>query len=517
MTVSSQKGVLSVALQPGKVGKDGTFDASLLDYYKMRASRVSFGPVDSVQIFPLQVGDNLTPTGSYKDMFFAAGDADFIPPMKEHFGILLAALFGQTTTTTGEDAYGTAVTGLNSHLFTFAADNSIPWLSVRRMVPGAITADNSGETAFDCKIVSLRLQFPQRGKVSARASFVGRDLVFGDPTSWAYENASFENDLSTVDSWKGTFAVGGIEYPSMGATLEIMNNLTSPTDEMIVGDHRPDDFIVLSRLARIRLVYKYRDDDLCRQIYTGSPDGLSWTGLPFYTDLVGSNKAFDAYFQSAGNIAGQSFPYGFRLSADRVVWGMEAPPELVGGGFLAVTFTGTVIQPDTGNYLEATMENEADGTIYVPGDIHTLAFAGTLSYDGTPVDQLLDGSATLTNFGWSSWRQGKVALQWGVPTVGTLDANDSFSIDTTGNFSIASNVLSHSAVEIGTITGGTWGENLVVSLNAAATTAIVEELIQSLKYGRIGGATATDSFPVTLVIADAAGNTKTDTIVITHV
>jgi hypothetical protein len=64
MTISSQAGVGGIGLQPSKVGKNGVFDATKVGYYKMRSPRIGFGPVQRQQIFPLEVGGTITPTGS---------------------------------------------------------------------------------------------------------------------------------------------------------------------------------------------------------------------------------------------------------------------------------------------------------------------------------------------------------------------------------------------------------------------------------------------------------------------
>jgi len=517
MTISSQKGEVSVALQPGKVGRRGTFDSSAIDYYKMRAVQVSFGTVDDVQLFPLEIGDLPVFSGAYKQGVASAGTMQLIPRLKEIFGILLLGSLGAVSSASDVNSLEEAVTGMWTHTFRYASNKGfVPWLSARAMIPGQITAENSGETGIDVKVASLRFSIPGRGKLGVSVNLLGRDIEYSDASSWTYSNATHENDLSTPDAGRGEFKIGGIEYAGLGAEIELFNQLSTPDVEQVMGDFRMDDIIVISRGARIRFVEKYASDDLCRRIYTNGPDAVAWSSLPFYTENVGAEKAFEAYFQSPGNISGTSplSPYGLRFRGSRVVWQKDQMTVLQGTNIVTASYVGTVLSPDSGEYIEVLLENASAGALYAIPDVFTLDMGTSLAYASG--DTVLDSSVTLTYTGMSVWRDGKVALQWGIPSAGSLSDDDSFSILTSGNFSLSAGVLSHSATPVGTVTGGTYGENLAVRFNSAATDAIVEELLESLRYGRVGDSDSTTEFDATLIIQDSAGNTITHTITISH-
>jgi hypothetical protein len=518
MTIPAAGGEIAVALQPGKVGRKGTYNPDALEFYKLRAPRVAFGEVQDQQIFPWEVGGANVPTGAFKQGVFVAGAIDLIPRLKEAFGIFLLSAMGSVEIASGTNSNGDAVAGLNTHVFNFSPDSAFyqPWLSVRRMVPGRTLAENSGVTGFDVKVNSLAFTIPAAGKVQARVSLLGRDFKLSDSSTWVYENASYENDASTSEGGRGLFKIGGIEYPIMSAAIEMANNLTPPQQEMIIGSFRPDDFVALTRGMTIRAVYKYENDDLCRRIYAGGPDSVDWSSEPFYTITEGDEYGFEAYFQSGGQIPGSSplSEYGIRFTANRVTWAMDGPPELAGGSFVAVTLIGTVLEPDSGAYATISIENENDGSTYDLPALFTLTFADDVAYSGSIV--ALDATATFADVAAiSSFNGGKVTLSYGIPVVGALDAASILSIATAGGITLAGNVVSHSATPIGTYSGGTYAENLVVTLNAAATAASIQALIRAFRYNRTGGANGAE-FPVRLTVQDASGNTVSDIITIEH-
>lgn len=359
MTISAQGGVFGYAEQDAMVGRNGTFDHTDLTWYKVRSPRVSVGTIQDQQVFPLEIGGVLTPDGAFKQQYFFAGDADLVPRLENSLGILLKGAMGQASSVTGKNADGGTSVGVNTHIFNYvAADNSsLPWMAVRRLIPGAIAAQNSGETGFDCKVANVRITVPNIGKIVTRASFIGRDVELDDGSTWVWENAAFEDSSSTPDAGRGSFLIGGVEYPILGATIDLVNGLTNPRQEGIVGDFRPDTFTCLTRNAVIRIVYKYENDDLYRKLLTGTADGTDWNSLPFTQVSSAGGYAFDARFQSPGLIGVTEVPYELRIRANKVTWAVDGPPELAAGGFVTQSFVGTVLQPSSGNYLEMVMVN----------------------------------------------------------------------------------------------------------------------------------------------------------------
>jgi hypothetical protein len=360
MSISAQGGVVSFAEQPAKIGVDGTFDHTTLDWYKVRAPRISLGTVQDQQTFPLEVGGTLTPTGSFKQGYFFAGELDLIPRLEQAFGFLVKATLGVASTVTGKDADGNVVVGVNTHIFRFdpAAPSAQPWMAVRRVVPGASAGQKLGELGFDCKIQSLDFTVPAKGKVAASMSMMGRDVNYDDASTWVYEN-EFEDSTSSPDAGRGQFKIGGVQYPIIGAQLSISNGLSTPDQEMVIGDFRPDDFIALTRGATIRIVYKYENPDLYKKILTGAANGTEWSSLPFIVNTAGAVFAFDARFQSPALIGATNVPYEMRIRANRVTWAVDRPIELQAGGIITQTFTGTILEPAEGeDYIQILIVND---------------------------------------------------------------------------------------------------------------------------------------------------------------
>lgn len=362
MSIPAQSGIWSFAGQVAKIGTAGTFTASSHTWHKMRTPRVTMGPVQDQQVFPLEVGGEMVPQGAFKQALFYAGDVDIYPRLEDNIGWLLQAALGDVTTSTDEDSDGNSVTGLNTHLFAFdsASDFTLPWLASRVEIPGVSAGYDSGEIGFDCKINGIRLTVPQMGKLGMRLGLQGRDIVFDNsPNSWAYDNASYEDVTTTPDAGRGTFKLGGTEYPITAMSIDMVNNLTTPQQEMIVGSFNPDDFVPLTRGVTLRFQYKYQNDDLCRLLYTGSADGTEWSSLPYELSTVGNDYAMDAIFLSPKNIGATGMPYMLRIRANKIVIAKDGPTQLQAGNILLDSYTVTVVQPSSGNYIEFLLENDA--------------------------------------------------------------------------------------------------------------------------------------------------------------
>jgi tail tube protein len=360
VSLPAQGGILSYAVQPAKIGADGTFDASTLDWYKVRAPRIAIGPQQDQQVFPLETGGPLTPSGAFKQAKFFAGQVDLIPRLKDTFGWLLLGALGKASSVTGKNADGVTTTGVNTHIFSYnpALPSDQPWLAVRRLVPGVTSAEADGATGFDCKVASMRFICPAMGKIAAQITMIGRDFdSFDDGSTWTYVNSTFEDSLTTADSGNGQFAINGVEYPVTGCTVDINNGLTTPQQEMIIGSYSPDDFVALTRGVQVRFVYKYENPELHRAIYTGTVNGVDWSNLPFIKDSASGNYALDLRFAASTNIGATSTPFGIRVRANRVTVAEEGTIELVAGGIIQQTFVATVLEPDSGNYCEVVVEN----------------------------------------------------------------------------------------------------------------------------------------------------------------
>jgi hypothetical protein len=360
MSVPSQNALWSFAPQPAKIGEGGTFTPGSLSWYKFKAARVGLGTIDDTQIFPPEVGGSIVPTGSFKQAGFYGGDVDIIPRLEEVIGWLLYAAMGSVSTVTGVDSDGDAVAGLNTHIFSFSSASNfyLPWLASRVHFPGVDTSNDSGEYGYDCKIGSLQITVPQMGKVAMRMGMVGRQTQYdAAPDAWTYAN-SWEDTRSTPDAGRGIFKLGGDSFPALGLQMNLINQLSAPRDEFIVGSFHPDDIIPLTRGMSLRFVYKYVNDDLARLIQTGAVDGTEWSSLPYDLVTAGADYALDTIFSSPMNVPSLSVPYRLRVRCNRVNIAKDGGTMLVAGAILQESYTVTPLEPLDGSpFAQIIIEN----------------------------------------------------------------------------------------------------------------------------------------------------------------
>lgn len=375
MTITAQSSVFSLAVQSAKNGSASNITVGDLDWYRTRAPRIGIGTIQQQETFPLETGGPIVPTGSFKSGQYPAGDVEMIPRAEEFLGYLLYGATGACDTaedsvydSEAETLDAATYTGVNSHRFKFAADGyTLPWLATRVRVPGATAGDVYGEVHQDMKINSFRLNIPAAGLLGASVGFQGLKSFYPNATAvnaWTYENTT-EDSLSAPHSGKGQFLLGGDAYPITGASIELVNNLSSPQQEMVVGSYHPDDAVSISRALQIRIVYKWENPDFYRQLLTGSTSGTEWDSIPFLQDTADAGaKAFEGVFQSPGNIPGVTggdLPFELKVVANRVVWQIDRGGiELQAGNIIQVPYVGTVLEPAAGEeYLEIYLQNAA--------------------------------------------------------------------------------------------------------------------------------------------------------------
>ena len=357
MSVPAQAGVVGLTVQNAKIGDGGSFTPASYDWIRFKAPRVTFGPIQGDQVFVPEVGGTIVPTGAYKDSLYVGGQADVIPRLERSFPLMLLAVMGNASSVTGKDADGTSVSGVNTHVINFStvSDYDIPWLGVRVQIPGRTAGDVYGITGYDCKVSSLRLTIPAMGKIAARVTMVGRNVLQEEAPSFTWDN-TYEDHQSAPDVGNGYVKIGGTEYPITGMVVDFNNSLTTPQQEMVVGSFNPDDFVPLFRSMTIRFVYKWADPDLYQRIYNGSTSATDWNPNPLKIDTSGATFAFEANFLSPGMITG-STPYALRIRANRVVLQDTGPIELVAGSILQKEFVLTVLEPASGNYAQFLVTN----------------------------------------------------------------------------------------------------------------------------------------------------------------
>lgn len=362
MSTPAQAGDFGFALQAAKVGKGGTFTSGDYVWYRSEALSVRMDLIQGDQILPPEVGPIIVPKGAFKDSRYGAGQVDMIPRAELGLGILLFGAMGAVSSVTGVDPDGNSVAGVNTHTFRFASNAyTIPWMALRRMIPGATTSDNLGDSFYDAKMTNLRLTVGARGKVSTRVTAIGRDIKQEVNPTWTWDH-DYEDATATLESGAGFIKIAGTEYPVTAAVVEWDNGVSTPNQEMTIGDYSPDDFIPLYRTLSIRFVYKWKDSALYRLLRNGG-SGTNWTNLPYLFQTVGNSYALELAVKTPKKITG-STPFDLRIRGNNLTIGIDGPIELAGGQLLQQAFTATVLYRTGYDYADFVLANAQPNSAY---------------------------------------------------------------------------------------------------------------------------------------------------------
>lgn len=361
LTVSSTDG--DMVITNLLVGLDaGVFDPTKIVYLKHRAREITYDAENMQSVLPLEVGGDIEPTGAYKSGVAVGGGASILPRLQSDIGALLLGAFGKVTTATD-----TPVAGVNKHTFTMDATNQdkIPWMAVRKMIPGAAGVRAKGVTGYDNKVASLRFTIPQAAPIEARIEFMGRVPAFDNyPESWL-TGSGYEDYLSLPLSCKGSFYIPNIQAAAEPVTqviLELVNNLTSPRQEMIVGSYFMDDIAVLSRALTLRFAYKWYDPTLYDYSMGNAANITDWSPQPFVQEKSGGNYAFQLDMIAPFFVTGTT-PYQLTVRATKCFFEPVGGVNLVGGGLVMQEYRGTVLVPTSPSdpYAEFILYNGVSG------------------------------------------------------------------------------------------------------------------------------------------------------------
>jgi len=335
MTVASSSAVFSYGGQAAK----GTLATT---WYRHKAARVDVGPQQSIRQFPPELGGGFHPTGAFKEMAFGAGQAILNPRLQNVIGWLLYAAIGKLSTL--EDA---PEVGMNRHIFTPPANYyDMKWISVRRSIPGATgTGDNVGEVLKDCRVMGWRLAIAPGAIATSAFTIVGREpkLSLVGVDTWEYDNA-YENYTGVPLGHQGLLELGGDAQPATNIVFDLVNQYTNPKEEMIVGSPYPDDFILQQQILTATWTYKWKNPDLYAALLTGA--NIEAVGVIDWSPAVHTDD-LELQITTPGNATGMSNPWLLNIYAPTFTWQAAGPPELIGGGWLALQFTG-VAQETTG-------------------------------------------------------------------------------------------------------------------------------------------------------------------------
>ncbi|HEY3320156.1 MAG TPA: tandem-95 repeat protein [Planctomycetota bacterium] len=117
---------------------------------------------------------------------------------------------------------------------------------------------------------------------------------------------------------------------------------------------------------------------------------------------------------------------------------------------------------------------------------------------------VLDSTATASDGDTTSFNGGTLTISW---TPSGL-AEDVLSVGNAGNITASVGTVSYSATAIGTYAGGAGGTALVVTLNASATAAAVQELMRAICYNDTSENPSAAARTVRFVFADGSGGTS---------
>lgn len=347
MTVSASGAVVGFGCQTAK-GTQAT------TWYRHKAIRADVGPQQDIQQFPPEIGGGFHPTGAFKRFAAGAGQMIMHPRLEDVIGWLFYGAVGDVS-----DVESTPEAGMTRHIFTPpSAASGMKWMSVRREIPGSTgDSDNMGEILKDARCAGMRLAIPAGGLLTGAFTFVAREPKLSQTgvDSWTWDN-TYETYESVPLAPVGSVTIGGDSAKATNIVMDLVNQFTTPQEELIVGSYYPDDFILQQQVLTCRWTYKWEDGDLYKSIFSGTnteaDDEIEW-------DPSVHTSAFVLDLQSPDDISGLSNPYRIKVTADEFSWQTVGPVVLEGGGWLSQDYVGVAQEQVGADTLEVWLENEA--------------------------------------------------------------------------------------------------------------------------------------------------------------
>lgn len=364
MGVPAQRGHLAFAVQSAFIG-DGAFTPTSLSWNRHRAVMVDYGVQEMLDTLPYEVGGGLFTSASFKNGVFMGGSASFEVRLENSIGPLIYAA-------TGHHSEIAAVPGTTPKINVFkpAADESfLPLLAIRKYTPAQVNTGTDGITEYgiDCIVSSLTINVPQMGTLKAEFNFLGRKPIAVDgetSTGNAYEDGKSLalSCLGSVDLPNfASYLPGGVGTGGKfsGAQIIIVNQTTTPQQEMIIGSYYPDRFMPIARAATIRMSYKWPDAKLYRYLLYDPPSSgqRTWTPVVFTSPVTITSSSA----ASVPSFTGPTSTYQFKFTADKVEWRMSSPA-LAGQQMVQVELEGTVVENPGNDVYKIEIRNGATYT-----------------------------------------------------------------------------------------------------------------------------------------------------------
>jgi Phage tail tube protein len=364
MTVSGSNGEFGIAPLPAKLG-DSAFVVGDYTWRQFPALNINLAPVNLQEQLPLEISGVMTPTGAFKRGAAIVGSVDMLPRTYDVLGFLLYGLMGNVSTLSDVNIAGDSVPGSYVHVFNYNAQNTIPWMAIRRLIPGQLAADNLGEYGVDCQVTSMRIVVPNSGNIQCSVSLVGRIPSWEKDPTWVWDN-TLEDGESIPKSSTGSLTFGDKSPKMLGMELMVNNMLSMANieNELIIGSPYPDDSIPLSRSATIRGTVKYADPDLYLDTFTGADDGTAWSSTPTLFATAGEVYAFDSLFLSPSEIGSTGEYNALAIRANYMTLLQDGPVQLRAANMVTQNVAGIIQTPASGDYLQVILQNGVSGYLW---------------------------------------------------------------------------------------------------------------------------------------------------------
>ena len=453
------------------------------------------------------------------------------------------------------DNGNTGTTGLS-----YATWNGSTWSSI-----GTITAPVSGEPV-QMKLVSNAVTHEMVVAVQTSAASNNQYAMVWNGSSWgnaqtlgtntndqkfeinlAYEQLSGRvmvvYDASASDSSSGQYRLWN------GTSWSAESTITAPAGVTVASDVYSTVLASDAKSNRIAIAVQDAADEVWLSVWDGSSWGSGQLATATGTDMIDQHSGMSVAFESqSGDLLAA---YGKQATANVFYrtwtsgggWSAEFTGPSLGGTdqpqvlkLFADTYTNTImmgvqddhqdlnfvawdgsawgvvteLDADTGqtyreNFTYVWYQN-APAIMNLAGD--TLAY--TEDQAATVIDQGTAASAVLSS-GYD-YNGGNLTVSF---TAGSTNAEDVLGVRNqgvgAGQIGVSGANISYAGTVIGTVTGGTGGTSLVITLNANATDAAVSALISNITYQNTNtSAPSTTNRTVRYVLTSATGLASLD-------
>ena len=322
---------------------------------------------------------------------------------------------------------------------------------------------------------------------------------------WAQNNGNAAPDNSLNVTWNGASVASIVDLAYAGPLpnyTEFTYTFTATSDSS-----------TLALAIENRVNYTFVDDISVVRL----PGTETTSGTISFTDLdVGDTHTASFTPAGTGYLGSFAATVGAESSAGStgtVNWTFNVADadiqHLAAGETVTQTYTVTI-----GDGNGGTVSEDIDVTLTGVNDNPTLTGLDGVTFLENTVNnapQLIDANVTFADVDTGNLDTGTLTVSGFVSGEDTIGINDEGA--GAGNITVSgANVLFGGTV-IGTFTGGSGANNLVVTFNSSATAAAVDALIENLTYANSSD-TPTASRTLTISITDGDGGSVTETSVV---